>query len=569
MSIFEDTNPRDLKELLLQIHTGEAALPDFQRSFVWDPKATQELIISVASGYPAGSLLRILNTRDYFKPREVAGTDPLKRKPTYLILDGQQRLTSLYQVFYGKGEYRYYLRIGDLIDGTDFDDAIFHVRVNARRGRDAGKAKRYAQFEIQARELILPLSVVFGKRYGFGHWADDVAETTSSDSERRAMKDKLREVGETWIKNIEDYQFPVVTLSGRTPDDAVCTIFETLNRTGVKLTAFDLLTARVYPKKVGLREWWDTAQNEYPIIADFNIDPYYLLQACALLKARSCKRSDVLKLQADDIREFWTSAVEGMTGALKLLREGCGVLVPDWLPYATMLVPMSAIAIGLRKYRGPQQGANRQKILRWFWCSVFGQTYESAANSQSAKDFTEVRAWMAGKDEPESVRDFKFDPLSLLEVTPRQRAVYRGVTALILRNQPRDFHNAAPLTPARMKEEKIEDHHVFPKGWFKEHKMDETYRDCVLNRTLIDRTTNARLGKRPPSDYLQEIAGHLENQTLKEMLESHLLPSNLSSPLMKDGFDDFLLWRQDAIANQISLVTGLSSKVRVEDEPRR
>lgn len=563
MNIFEDTNPRGLKELLSQIDNGEAALPDFQRDFVWDPNATQELIISIASGYPAGSLLRIRNTRDYFKPREFAGAATLTEKPTYLTLDGQQRLTSLYQAFYGKGTYGYYLRIGDLIDGTDFEDSIFHIRLNARRGRDAGKAKRYAKFEVQARELVLPLSVILGKRYGFGRWADDVAETAPSDSERKAMKDRLREVGETWIKNIEDYKFPVVTLSDQTPDDAVCTIFETLNRTGVKLSAFDLLTARVYPKKVRLREWWDAARKEYPIIADFNVDPYYLLQAIALLnpkRARSCKRSDVLKLQADDLRRLWKTAVKGMAEALKMLREECGVFVPDWLPYNTMLVPMAAIATKLKKYRGPQQGANRQKVLRWFWCSIFGQTYESAANSQSAKDLVEVQAWMGSGDEPESVHGFEFDTSSLLEVTPRQRAVYRGVIALILRNRPRDFHSASPLTPIRMKEEKIEDHHIFPQGWFKEYGMDDAYKDCVLNRTLIDRVTNARLGKRAPSDYLQEIAGRLENQALKDMLESHLLPPDLLSPLMKDGFDDFLLWRQEAIAAQINFVTGLSNR---------
>ena len=128
MNIFEDTNPRDLKELLTQIDSGEAALPDFQRSFVWDPRATQELIVSIALGYPAGSILRIRNTRDYFQPRAFAGAEKLAaQKPTYLILDGQQRLTSLYQAFYGKGAYRYYLKVSELMkENAEFEDAIFH-----------------------------------------------------------------------------------------------------------------------------------------------------------------------------------------------------------------------------------------------------------------------------------------------------------------------------------------------------------------------------------------------------------------------------------------------------------
>jgi uncharacterized protein with ParB-like and HNH nuclease domain len=116
MSLFEDTNPRELKELLGQIHARVAALPDFQRDFVWDPSATQELVVSIVRNYPAGSLLRIRNTHDLFACREFQGGPPLNgHRPTFLVLDGQQRLTSLYQAFYGVGDHRYYLRVRDLM----------------------------------------------------------------------------------------------------------------------------------------------------------------------------------------------------------------------------------------------------------------------------------------------------------------------------------------------------------------------------------------------------------------------------------------------------------------------
>ena len=96
MAIFEDTNPKDLKELLDQINKREAALPDFQRSFVWDPSATQDLIISIALNYPAGSLLRVRNTHDLFACRHFQGAPALNgHHPTYLVLDGQQRLTTV------------------------------------------------------------------------------------------------------------------------------------------------------------------------------------------------------------------------------------------------------------------------------------------------------------------------------------------------------------------------------------------------------------------------------------------------------------------------------------------
>ena len=87
MVILEDTNPKALKELLEQIEKREAALPDFQRNFVWDPQATQELIVSIASNFPAGSLLRARNTHDLFAHRHFQGAPIFESShhPTYWV----------------------------------------------------------------------------------------------------------------------------------------------------------------------------------------------------------------------------------------------------------------------------------------------------------------------------------------------------------------------------------------------------------------------------------------------------------------------------------------------------
>src|SRR5438067_4733867 len=124
MSLFEDTNPRALKDLLTEIHNRTAVLPDFQRDFVWEPGATQELIVSIANNYPAGSILRVRDAKRVFAAREFEGAPVLAdTKHTFLVLDGQQRLTSLFQAFYGVGEHRYYLDLNKLRDGADFEEA--------------------------------------------------------------------------------------------------------------------------------------------------------------------------------------------------------------------------------------------------------------------------------------------------------------------------------------------------------------------------------------------------------------------------------------------------------------
>ena len=147
--MFEDTNPRDLKQLLAQIHTRECALPEFQRNFVWDPGATKELIVSIAKGFPAGSLLRIRNSdgSDLFEYRQFEGAPALNgHRPTYLVLDGQQRLTSLYQAFYGVGEYKYFVNLQKLLGGEEFDECIFSLNPNPPK--DSGRGVRELQGDI-------------------------------------------------------------------------------------------------------------------------------------------------------------------------------------------------------------------------------------------------------------------------------------------------------------------------------------------------------------------------------------------------------------------------------------
>lgn len=557
MNIFEDTNPRKLSELLTLINSGEMALPDFQRSFVWDPSATQELIISIALNYPAGSILRVRNSQGLFAVREFEGAPTLNgRKPSFLILDGQQRLTSLFQAFFGKGEHKFFVDLKLLLEGKDFEESIFHMRSSRAE-------RKYSAFEKQAANLILPLEVLYGNGGGYFRWIDDTLEFLESEGKSRdevaEFRKKLRGLHTEYIEAIEHYEFPVVTLSDRTNTDAVCTIFETLNRTGVKLSVFELLTARFWPEGVNLRFLYDNAKKDNPLIDDFEIDPYYILQSLSLLnpnKAPSCKKKDILnELDSQMINKYWGSVVVGLISILKIISEDCGVLISQWLPYNTILIPMAAVWAKQRDITGVQIGANRKKLTQWFWCSVFSQAYENAPNSQAAKDFSELNRWMEGGQEPETINNFTFDTDQLRETTPRQRAVYSGVICLILRNRPIDFFEGKIITADLLKDKKIDDHHIFPDAYLEIKGVPEKQRDCVINRTLIDRATNQRIGKRPPSQYLKDIEKNIGKDVLSKIIKTHLI-ANDTELLNKDSFDEFIEHRIDILRENIQEVTG-------------
>lgn len=547
-----------LKFLLEMIHNRAMALPDFQRDFVWDPHATDELIESIINNYPAGSLLRIKNGQQLlFQPRAFEGAPELNgSKPAYLVLDGQQRLTSLYQAFYGKGEHRYYLNLAGLEKGKDLEDCAFYMK--AEDGE-----KEYGTTAQQAQALVYPMERVLGTADGFSGWQNQVLRIRGGEAaEIFDLQERLTKLHNNWIKPIEEYDFPMVTLNEETSGPAVCMIFETLNRTGVKLSVYDLLTARFWPLEFNLRQKWEDAQDENPILDEFKIDPYYILQVIALLepgedkdgkvRAPSVKRSAILDMKVEQACRGWNAAVNGLADALSILRDDCGVLEPGLLPYNTIVIPMGAASATQKQITGADAGANRLKMLRWFWCSIFGQKYENAPNSQAEKDFAELQRWMKGGEPPESVSEFKFE-INLRQVKPRQRAVYRGVMALILQNGALDFHKRGKITSQLLADKKnpVDDHHIFPRAYLDGKDVSASLRDCILNRTFIDRITNRRLSKRAPSDYFGEIRAKQGVTETDETLKSHVLPQGVQSPLLNDDFEKFLDRREQELNDLI------------------
>ena len=172
---------------------------------------------------------------------------------------------------------------------------------------------------------------------------------------------------------------------------------------------------------------------------------------------------------------------------------------------------------------------------------------------------------------PETVSSLRFDPRSLRDVTPRQRAVYRGTICLILGTGAgtRDFHTQSVITGKLMTDEGIDDHHVFPANYLKEKKgiTLARARDCILNRTLIDRTTNQMISDRAPSDYMAEIRG-TRGFPFDKVLTSHCLPTGDNSPFWTDDYAAFLAWRENRLWQGIQRVTGIAeaTDLQAEDE---
>ncbi len=141
------------------------------------------------------------------------------------------------------------------------------------------------------------------------------------------------------------------------------------------------------------------AVERHSVLAEFGLEPYYVLQVIALRLGVSCKRGSVLALTPGDIASHWADTVADMAAAISLLRDECGVLISKWLPYRPMLIPLAAVWRDVATTVGPKHGAMRAKLKRWFWCACFTGEYESSSASLAERDTPVLKTWLAGGDE--------------------------------------------------------------------------------------------------------------------------------------------------------------------------
>lgn len=519
---------KNLSELLAWIDKGELAIPDFQRSFVWPAGNTAELVASIASDFPAGSLL-LLENNDQFMRRSFEGAPETGHEPKYLVLDGQQRLTGLYQALYGTGKQDFYIRWKDLLaPDAVFDDDAIAIKKQGSKPRDIDE--------------LFPLHAIYGGE-GSVHWLLKQSPELQADLETRFRK--------RWIDSIEKYSFPVVMLPADTPMEAVCTIFETLNRTGIKLTVFELLTAKLRPRGVNLRDNWQDTLERSDIISRFDVTPEDFLRVIGILVNSkdndAAKPKALLKLTERHIGTFWLKAEEALAQALELLSARAGAYSWRRIPYPALAIPMAASLVSFTG-GGAEKGAARQKLMQWFWCSVFSEAYESGQSTKTVSDYRDLMVWLSGGDAPSVVKDFVFEGAELRDVTSGATARYKGILSLLLANRPHDFHNDKEITPERITNREVDDHHVFPRKYLKDAGAKDPA-DTILNRALIDRETNKRIGANAPRVYIEEIEKKWGKAALKKMLQAHLLPYE---PLVRNDYPGFLEQRQRLLQNAVT-----------------
>ncbi|MDG5747561.1 DUF262 domain-containing protein [Qipengyuania sp. XHP0207] len=586
-----DTTKTNLKDLLGEVHSGKLQLPDFQRDYVWDEDGVCSLLASIAKGFPVGALLTLERGGSVeFKPRGLRGT-PFENKPEeecpspeMLLLDGQQRMTSLYQSVFsekpaevrtakGKKVRRFfYLDIEKAMQGgAEFEEAIITIPDDRIMKGAFGKAEGVdvSTSELEYANLMFPLNQALNPT----QWIFDcVAYWKGRDQDRMQ---ELFAFQKDILERIQSYAMPVIRLDKSNSREAVCTVFEKVNVGGKKLDAFELVTAIYAADRFNLREDWfgdpkagtkgrlELMRGDTPSKGLFqDIANTDFLQACTVLytmdeqekaitegktgkaiPAISCRREIMLGLPLEAYRTHADGVQAGFVEAAKFL-NGEKIVWGRDLPYPPQMVALAAF---FARYGSKLSAPQQEKLRNWYWSGVLGEYYGSATETKIARDVPQLIRWMEDGEEPRTVWDtyFQIDRLDSLRM--RLSAAYKGLHALLMREGCRDFISGKPVDLMTVNSDPLDIHHIFPRKWCDDRGIDPNLYNSIVNKTALSAGSNREIGGSAPSAYLTRIEQkyRFEPDQLDAILRTHLIDPDA---LRANDFENFYKARKEALA---------------------
>ncbi len=594
------TNPRSLEELLKEAGNGKLQLPDFQRSWVWDEQRIIDLLTSISRAFPIGAIMTLKTGGDVnFHPRPVQGVEESTQyPPDELLLDGQQRITSLYQVAMRGGVVEtttvkhkkikrwFYVDIKKAIDpNMESSDVIFTVPENKKMKENAAwpEGLDLSSETQEFKNLMFPVCELFS----WSDWQNQLNSYLSNmDNYGEYWAKFIKPFYENFIKVIEKYQVPVISLGRATSKEAVCTVFEKVNTGGKALDAFELVTAMYAAEGHKLRDDWygdgkelegyaakimalnSIGANKAGVLSKVTNTDF--LQAIALFHTRDLrrgaigqgktgkelpqvtgKRQALLDLPLDAYLKYRDLAFTGFERASKFLHMINIFRVKD-LPYQTQVIPLSVILADIDT--DWENSAVREKLMQWYWCGVFGELYGSAVDTRIGADFMEVSAWFKEGNVPRTITDANFHKDRLKTMRVRLSAAYKGVNALLMTHGAKDFRSGQEFGHTAFFDEAADIHHIFPQKWCKENGKDQKEFDSIINKTPLTARTNRIIGGAAPSEYLSKLEeGSADFESvLCDDLDKYIL-THLANPgfMRKDKYENFMLDRQAALLKLI------------------
>ena len=518
MNLPENQNKK-YDHLFTEIDTGYIKIPKFQRDFVWTKIQTGKLIDSIIKGFPIGTFI-FWKTREELRHIKNIGNASLPQKregeSVSYVLDGQQRITSLFAVKKG------------LIINKD--------------GR-----------EIDYKDISIDLS----------YDPDDDEQVISANPEEEgtyisvfkllngSLTEFLDQYSKEEIKKIEIYQRRLTTYDFSTiaineyPIDIACEIFTRINTGGMELTLFEIMVAKTYDQE---REF--DLSREYDHLIDHGnnekdlkdagydtIPSSTIIQSIAACIIKDIKRKSILKLDKNIVIEEWPKVKGAIFQSVDHFRSHYRIPVSRLLPYSILLVPYSYFFY--KNNCNPPSSTQNKLLGQYFWTAALSQRYSSGVESKIAQDLKKIDDIL--NDITPTYGDDEIVNLTTDILINRNFSTgdsfCKAVLCLLAFNQPKSFkdNSLVRIDNSWLKVAFSKNyHHFFPKAYLRRKGYLDHQANSIVNITIVDDYLNKReIGAKPPSEYMQKFRD--ENEMLDDTMQSHLI----------NRLDDFGIWEND------------------------
>jgi hypothetical protein len=513
--------------LLNDIKRGQIKIPQFQREFVWSIQKSAALIDSVVKGYPVGTFIFWATKERLRQVRDIGSETlppPKEGETAAYVLDGQQRITSLYATLKGLKVTRDSGQVDDFsqvyidLDATEDDQLVI-----------TDVSQKETDSYISLTDLLyggLTSLAAYGKRY----------------------HEKL----EKYKTRIESYDFPVIEVRD-VPIDVATEIFTRINVGGVPLSLFQIMVAKTYDegREFDLSVKFDELVERLEPLNYETISDATVLQLIALILRKECKKQIILKIGKKEFIDTWSAAIGALEQTIEYFRSRYGVPVSGLLPYNSLLVPF-----GYYFYHHPDNpSATQRKFLEdFFWRVSLGGRYSSSVESKLAQDIKRIDDILEERS-PEYDWGVDISPRFIIENGwfNTGRSFVKAILCLYAHRAPKSFKDDSLVNISNnwLKQSNSKNyHHFFPKSYLAKKGEDDFRINNVVNITIVDDYLNKReIGSKPPSRYMKTFSK--ENDEIDDTMKSHLIEDLEDFGIWSDDFDSFLTMRSKAISREL------------------
>jgi hypothetical protein len=463
------------------------------------------------------------------------------------VLDGQQRITSLYAAYckasiQKEGEKKI----------TEYENIFVDLGADLNSGDDqVVVSERPESSHLTLNEVL--------------NFNDNLLEIQNKFTDEEFKK--IHEYSQIF----STYDFSTIVLRREDIDSAI-EVFTRINTGGQKLTLFEIMSAKTYDESAG----FDMAEKFKTLLTDLSDQNYETISSSVILSAislvlsknKECKRKVILQLNKEDIINIWDEVISALKESIDYFRSVYRIPVSTLLPYDSLLVPFTYYFY----YNKQKPKGDQAKYLEeFFWRISLSARYSSSTESKLAQDIRRIDEILDGKrPNYDDIKISMDSPKDIIETNfSAGSSVCKAILCLLAYNEPKDFvsNGRVILDNSYLKAANSRNyHHFFPKAYLRKKNIRNA--NSIVNITLVSDELNKRqIRAKAPSVYVSEFKD--DNDELDSALQSHLINDIDAFGIMSDDYDVFLKQRAEAIYSELIKRIELKNKSTGENQEVR